>query len=187
MARDFKGKAYFFYKFVQLFILPIWICRNKGFLVQIITCICIRTSYFLKNGSCRIFFMKSTVVFNYLTQIRMWWNFRWPCFSGSTVYWNFTMHDENIAVPFFCGRPKLKYFLDKMLLTFSVIVAGSGSKLDLHIGPYLSELLLFQGQGHKIRTKWYSFFEAKKVRPFFEWDIKQTMGNRWTMVLEYCF
>ena len=88
----------------------------------------------------------------------------------------------------FCGRPKLKYFLDKMLLIlFSVIVAGSGSKLDFHIGPYLSELLLFQGQGHKIRTKWYSFFEAKKVRPFFEWDIKQTMGNRWTMVLEYCF
>ena len=134
----------------------------------------------------------------------MCWNFRWPCFSGSTVYWNFTMHDENLKLlcHFFCGRPKLKYFLDKMLLIlFSVIVAGSGSKLDLHIGPYLSELLLFQGQGHKIRTKWYSFFEAKKVRPFLSeisnrlwatdgrwcWNTVSSTEPNWDMALNFCW
>lgn len=71
----------------------------KVFLFRIINCTCIRTPFFFeKKRIMQDFFSKSTVVFNYLTQIRMRWNFRWPCFSGSTVYWNFTMHDENLKL-----------------------------------------------------------------------------------------
>ena len=130
----------------------------------------------------------------------MRWNFRWPCFSGSTVYWNFTMHDENLKLLcHFLWEAKTQVFSRQNAAYF--IVVGSGSKLDFHIGPYLSELLLFQGQGHKIRTKWYSFFEAKKVRPFLSeisnrlwatdgrwcWNTVSTIEAIWDMALKLCW
>ena len=62
------------------------------------------------------------------------------------------MHDENLKLLcHFLWEAKTQVFSRQNAAYF--IVVGSGSKLDFHIGPYLSELLLFQGQGHKIRTK----------------------------------